>query len=179
MSNTIMIKNVRCSFPHFFKRPIINGDEGAYGCTLLLDPEEHAKVLAKIESTINATLKEKFKGKKLPAEKICLRDGDDNLRDEYEGYKTLSANAREKPVVISGNGQTRITDPEDSKIYAGCRVNAKVDIWFQNNQWGKRVNATLLGIQFAGDDTPLATHVSEEEAMEGFAEEEDDDDLDF
>lgn len=173
-----MVKNVRCSFPHFFKKPIINGVEGSYGCTLLLDPKEHAKEISAIQESINALLKEKFKGKNLPSDKICLRNGDDNVREEYEGYYTCSANNKDKPVVIASNGSTRITDPEDSKIYAGCRVNAKIDLWFQNNQYGKRVNATFLAVQFARDDEPLEAHVSESVAMEGFAEEEEDE-LDF
>lgn len=178
MSDFIMIRNVRCSFPHLFKRPIINGDEGAYGTTLMLDPKEHAKEIAKIEAGIEDLLKEKFKGKKLASDKICLREGNDNIRDEYEGYMTISANAREKPVVLAGNGRDRITDPEDCKIYAGCRVNAKIELWFQNNTWGKRVNATLVAIQFAADDEPLVAHTSVDVAKEGF-DAVDEDDLDF
>jgi hypothetical protein len=37
------------------------------------------------------------------------------------------------------------------KPYAGCYVNASVEVWVQDNQWGKRVNCTLRGVQFLRD----------------------------
>jgi hypothetical protein len=39
----------------------------------------------------------------------------------------------------------------DGVVYSGCYVNGIIDLWAQNNNYGKRINATLLGVQFAGD----------------------------
>jgi hypothetical protein len=39
----------------------------------------------------------------------------------------------------------------DGKPYAGCFVNAVVELWAQDNQYGKRINASLGGVQFAAD----------------------------
>jgi hypothetical protein len=36
-------------------------------------------------------------------------------------------------------------------IYSGCFVNAQIDIWAQDNGFGKRINCTLAGVQFAAD----------------------------
>ncbi len=46
--------------------------------------------------------------------------------------------------------RTELTQ-KDGRPYAGCYVNAALDIWAQDNQFGKRINATLKGVQFAAD----------------------------
>jgi len=43
----------------------------------------------------------------------------------------------------------------DNRIYAGCYVNAIVVLWAQNNNYGKRINANLLGVQFVADGSPF------------------------
>jgi len=39
----------------------------------------------------------------------------------------------------------------DGKPYAGCYVTAIVELWPQDNQYGRRINATLSGVQFERD----------------------------
>jgi hypothetical protein len=39
----------------------------------------------------------------------------------------------------------------DGRPYGGCFVDASVDIWAQDNSWGKRINAKLRWVQFRGD----------------------------
>ncbi|MCR9236186.1 MAG: DUF2815 family protein [Alphaproteobacteria bacterium] len=168
-NDMIMIGGVRISFPHLFQRPIINGEEGKCGAALMLDPEKHAKAIAQIEEGISALCKEKLKGRKLPSDKLCLRDGADKGRTEYEGYQILSANSKGKPLVIGGDGSTVISSEEDSPIYAGCYVNAKVRLWAQDNKFGKRINSELVAVQFFKDGEPLdGSYVSAEDAMSGF-----------
>lgn len=166
----IMVENVRCSFPHLFKKPVINGDEGKCGVVLMLDPKTHKTVLAGINTDINALIKDKLKGVRVPSEKRCLRDGIDKGRPEYEGYQVLSANNRGKPIVISSDGKGVITDEEENPIYAGCFVNAKIRLWAQDNNYGKRINAELVAIQFTKDGEALdASYVSVDDAMDGFS----------
>lgn len=175
----IMVKNARVSFPHFFTKPTINGEEGSFGGRLLLDPKEHKDVIAKIEKHIEDIVAEKFKKTKIPSDKRCLRNGDDLTRPEYEGYMVVSANSQKQPKVYPKTGDlVPITDEAQSKIYSGCRVNMKINLWAQDNNFGKRVNAECLAVQFAGDDEPLdGTHVSDEEAAEGFETADDDDEF--
>jgi len=35
--------------------------------------------------------------------------------------------------------------------YSGCYVNVSMDVWAQANDFGKRINAKLLAIQFEAD----------------------------
>lgn len=171
-----MLKNARVSFPHLFEKPLINGDEGKCGAVLMLDPKSNKNEIAAINDAIEALLTEKNKGKKIPAEKLCLRDGEEKGREEYEGYMVLSANSKSKPIVL-GKQREVIKDPDDCEIYAGCYVNAKVSLWFQNNQYGKRVNCELIAIQFAKDGDALdGGRVSVDEAVDGFDDLDGDDD---
>jgi hypothetical protein len=54
-----------------------------------------------------------------------------------------------RPLVIDRN-----RDPltaADGKPYSGCYVNVSIDVWAQDNKYGKRINAQLKGIQFVRD----------------------------
>jgi hypothetical protein len=39
----------------------------------------------------------------------------------------------------------------DGKPYAGCYVNCALNIWAQDNQYGRRINAELVSVQFLRD----------------------------
>ena len=171
-----MLNNVRCSFPHLFEPPVINGDEGKCGSTLLLDEVDDADMIKRLQADITALAKAKFK-KDLSDDKKCLRLGEDK-RDEYVGYYALSANSQKRPRVFchsrmseDGRKPYLIENEDDGcAIYAGCRVNAKIQLWVQDNKYGKRVNAELVAIQFAGDDEAFdGSYVSPDDAAEGFA----------
>lgn len=164
----IFLKNVRVSFPHLFEKPFINGEQAKCGATLMLDPKTNANAIKEIQMRINELIKDKFKGKKLPTDKICLRDGEDKGRPEYEGLMVLNANNNDKPVVLDARANV-ITDPSKNPIYAGCYVNAKITLWAMDNNYGKRICATLVAIQFAADGEALTdSYISQDQAVEGF-----------
>jgi hypothetical protein len=95
----------------------------------------------------------------LKPEKVCLRDGD---LENWEGYADMlyvSANRREAdgpPRVITNRKDAdkkwiTARAGEDNCPYAGCYVNAIVRVWAQDNEHGKRVNASVEAIQFLRD----------------------------
>lgn len=167
MSEPIIIRNVRISFPSLFTKPVINGQEGKFGAKFILDPEVNKADIKALESQIAVLLRDKLKNIKLPSEKKCLRHGDDVGRPEYEGNFVLSSSNKVRPVVIDGRQQP-VTE-EDGVIYSGCYVNAKVELWAQDNKFGKRINATLIAVQFKADGEPLGGGVvTHAKAVEGF-----------
>ena len=71
------------------------------------------------------------------------------MYDGFEGMHTFNATNKVRPLVIDSN-KTPLT-AADGKPYAGCYVDVIVEFWAQDNSYGKRVNATLSGVQFRAD----------------------------
>lgn len=146
---SIKLNNVRLSFPSLFQKAQFDGTETKYEATFLLDKVKHATTIKQIEEAIAAKIASDLKGAKVPANKLCLRDGDEVEYDGYGGHMTLKASTKKRPLVLNKD-KSPVTEA-DGVVYSGCYVNAIVEFWAQNNQFGKRINATLLGVQFAAD----------------------------
>lgn len=144
----MIIKNVRLSFPSLFKTEVYNGvDTGKYAVTLLLGKDD-AQV-ENLKTTILNAAENKF-GKPLPKGlKMPLGDGDEKEYSGYADHYSLKASTKNRPVIIDGK-KNPITET-DGVIYGGCYVNASIDFWVMDNQYGKRVLCNLKGIQFAKD----------------------------
>lgn len=153
----VKLENVRLAFPQIFEPKAFgtDGTDPAYGASFIFSKTHPAVKL--INEAIEAVAKEKWEGKAnetlkqlRSADKTCLHDGDG--KPDYDGFKDnffLAARNKARPLVIDRD-KSPLTQA-DGRPYAGCYVVATVDIWAQSNQYGKRVNATLTGIQFFKD----------------------------
>lgn len=149
----IMLRNVRLAFPALFEPSSYGDGDPAYSATLLMESAQAEAV----DKAIAAVAKEKWGAKAdtqlkalRAAGKVCLRDGDEKADyDGFEGMMFVAARSKTRPTVV--DGQRQPLAQSDGRIYAGCYVNASIDIWAQDNAYGKRVNATLRGIQFVRD----------------------------
>lgn len=140
----IKLTNVRLSFASIFKRSNFNGQEGKFEATLLLNKETQADQIKKLEAAIEKAVSEaKIK---VPSDKRCLKDGDEFEYDGYAGHMAFKASNNKRPTIIDRD-KTPLTE-DDNKLESGDYVNAIVDIWVQNNNYGKRANGNLFGIQF-------------------------------
>lgn len=142
----ILLKNVRLSFPSVFQRAVFDGQEGKYEATFLI-PKSDTKLKAQLDAAIDEAIK--AAGIKVASDKLCLKDGDESDYDGYEGTWSLKAANARRPTVIDRDKSPIVEG--DEKLYAGCYVNAVIDLWLQNNKFGKRVNANLYGVQFVKD----------------------------
>lgn len=164
----INLKSVRLSFPSLFNMASFGGEStGKYEATFILDKKEHAAVIAEIQKQSDALMKEAFKGK-IASDKVCLKDGDEQGRDEFAGKMTIKASTKKRPIVIDRD-KTPITE-DDNIVYAGCYVNAIVSLWAQNNQYGKRINAQLDGVQFVRDGEPFGDGGISVDAFDAFGD---------
>ena len=154
----IKLQNVRLSFPSLFRKAVFSGEETKFEATFLLDKNEHASKISEIEAAIADLTKEKLKGVKLKADKICLKDGDDIDYAGYNGCMSIKGSNNKRPMVLDRD-RSPLTE-DDNKLYAGCYVNAVLELWAQDNQYGKRINANLLGVQFFKDGEPFADGVT-------------------
>lgn len=81
----------------------------------------------------------------------CWMNGDGIEKrklDGFPGHMALTAKNKRRPTVLDNTGAT--TTEEDGIVYAGCMVNAQVEIWAQENTHGKAIRCSLLGVVFAG-----------------------------
>lgn len=149
----IKLNNVRLAFPALWEAKTVNGEgKPAFSAALLIERSD--KQNAAINAAIDAVAKEKWGAKaeqqlKLmrATDKICLHNGD--LKSNYagfEGMNFISSRNAARPTVLDSD-KTPLTE-SDGRIYAGCYVNVVLDLWAQDNNYGKRVNATLMGVQF-------------------------------
>lgn len=157
----LMLKNVRLAFPSLFEAKTVNGEgKPAFSASFLINPKDPQ--VKTIQQAIEATAKDKWGAKAdtvlkaiRAADKSALHDG--NAKAEYDGYADmlyLSARNQARPLVIDAD-KSPLT-AADGKPYAGCYVNASVDLWAQDNAYGKRINASLCGVQFVRDGDAFA-----------------------
>jgi len=152
----LKLTNVRLAFPALFEAKTVNGEgKPAFSAALLIDPADPQ--VKTINAAIEACAKDKWGAKAevmlkqlRAADKTCLHDGD--LKASYEGFPgNLFVSARNpmRPTVLNSDKTPLVA--ADGKPYAGCYVNVVLDLWAQDNNFGKRVNATLSGVQFLRD----------------------------
>ena len=146
MTVKLTLERVRLSFPSLFEKAKFNGVETKFGATFLI-PKANKKMVKTIRDAITAKINESELN--IPESMWCLRDGDEQERYSTMNVFTLKANTVRPPVTVNRDlSQVR---KEDGVIYAGCFVNAVIDFWIQNNNFGKRVNANLYAVQFNAD----------------------------
>lgn len=154
--HVIMLKNVRIAFPAIFTATQVNGEgKPAFSASFLMPPE-HPDVetvrtgitnvaIAKWGDEATDILRALIAG-----DKVCLHDGD--LKAQYDGFLGnlfISARSPARPTVIAQDRSVLVE--ADGKPYSGCYVNAQIALWAQANNYGKRVNAQLRGVQFLRD----------------------------
>ncbi len=151
----IKLGNVRISFPTLWNpEKVGDDDKPAFSASFLIAPgSEHEKI---IRAAIKEAADEKWKAKANQmltalekADKTCLHDGNTKPYDGFENMLYVSARNAVRPLVIDAD-KSQLTE-SDGRPYAGCYVNASLEVWAQDNKYGKRVNATLLGVQFYRD----------------------------
>ena len=153
------ITKARLAFPAIFKAESVMGGDPRFSAVFIIDPEKQADLVKDIQATISKVAEEKWGAKASATLKqimakgnLFFRDGADKPDyDGFEGMMYISAASRpnQRPLVLDGN-KTPLTE-EDGKPYGGCYVNASIEVWAQDNNFGKRINAQLRGVQFVAD----------------------------
>lgn len=159
MTTTINIK-CRLAFPSLFKPSKVGNAPNApekYSAALLI-PKSDKEVTAQIVTAMKKAAEDKWAAKwekqyALVKEegKLALQNGDKKA-DSYDGFAghwSINASSKNRPTVV--NRDKSPATETDGVVYAGCYVIARVNFWAQDNQYGKRVNAELKGIQFFKD----------------------------
>jgi hypothetical protein len=157
-----MIHNKRIAFPALAEPKAIGEGSPAFGARFIIEPNDPEVAL--MDATMEAVAAEKWK-----------EDGDDVLEhlieegltafkhspyrskktgkvyDGFQGKFNLGTRSEKtKPTVLNEFGK-EVSDTRaiESLIYSGCFVHAQVEFWAQDNTYGRRINASLLGVMFA------------------------------
>jgi hypothetical protein len=168
----LILSNVRLSFPDIFTAKSVNDGDPRFSANFLLHKERDAKLIANIQSAINGLIKSELKGAKLPADKVCLRDGDDKDYEGYEGHMFLSAANKKRPQAVDRDN-TPLAEADDRPV-AGDYVDGVVRLWAQDNKFGKRINASLEVVRFRKEGERFgAPKVDVNEVLPDLAEDDD------
>lgn len=154
----IVLKDVRIAFAQIWEaKAFQTGATLKYNANFLFPPgSANAKL---IEGTIKQVATEKWadKGEAVLASikgnpnKYCYRDG--ATKPEYDGYAGnmfVGASSKVRPKIMDRDGKTPLVQA-DGRPYSGSYVNAILEVWAQDNQFGKGINCSLLGVQFVRD----------------------------
>ena len=148
-------QNARISFPNIFEPKASENGNLQFSAAFLFDPAHPG--IAGLDAMIDQVGKAKW-GEKWVAVKKELKAGNKLLTHDgdtkaslagYEGNLFFNAYNTVRPTVVDRD-RTPLT-AQDGKPYSGSYVNVIIDIWAQDNKYGKRINAQLQGIQFVKD----------------------------
>jgi hypothetical protein len=181
MSEIVFLSNVRLSFPHLAEpQRQVNEQTGkeriSYNCEFIM-PQDHPG-FAQFMQRYGVMALEKWKEHAQTVMGMIQNDrktrcygvGTEKVNKKtfkpYDGYADvgavfLTAGRDTAPQMIQGDGSP--IDPSNTmayqqlarKMYGGCRVNAAVKPWLQDNKHGRGIRCDLIAVQFAGDDTPF------------------------
>ena len=181
MSDIIFLSSVRLSFPHLAEpQRQINEQTGkeriSYNCEFIM-PQDHAG-FQQFMQRYGAMALEKWKEHAQTVMGMIQNDrktrcygvGAEKVSKKtfkpYDGYADanavfITAGRDSAPQMIQADGTP--IDPANTmayqqlarKMYGGCRVNAAVKPWLQDNKHGRGIRCDLIAVQFANDDTPF------------------------
>jgi hypothetical protein len=155
----LKIENVRISFPSLFEAKAVNGEgDPRFSAAFIIVPgSTNAKALS---AALETVAKEKWgakapgilnelkqKGRVAFKEQPLSKDGE--VYDGFEGMYCLNASNVQRVAVIDRD--TTPLTAQDGKPYGGCFVDASIELWAQDNSWGKRINGKLRWVQYRGE----------------------------
>jgi hypothetical protein len=153
----IILKNVRLSFPSLFQKAEFDGVKTKFEGTFLLDKTTQADQIKIVEKAIDDFLSAKFpNGAPKSIKRTVFVDGDSKDYDGYANQMGFKGSNTKRPTVINRD-KSPITE-EDDILYAGCYVNAIVDLWYSDHpKGGKQVLGNVMGVQFVKEGESFGT----------------------
>lgn len=164
----VALENVRLAgFVSLHQPSDYKGDGNfKYGAHFILGMDHDA--LPRIITAVRAVSLDKWKDKSEPMlkalraqDKLALHEGDTKAdREGYAGNYYISGGARVADAPTIWDRANQPLAEASGKPYAGCYVDVVLDFWAQDNDYGKRVNATVVLVRFRDDGERLGGGVS-------------------
>jgi len=184
MGLKLMLTDVRCSFLTLGEPEQYQGKGPFRWSATALVPYE-SPLRKKVEDALKQVAREKWEKKWeniyesliVDPKGCCWIDGKRKEYDGYQGHFALSAHRYQdkgRPLVMDTDKSpiykpnNEVYEGKGGRIYSGCFVNMQVEFWAQQNDNGKGLRASLLGIQrvrdgdaFGGGAAPSADDFGE------------------
>lgn len=153
----------RAAFPNFFEPSSMDGGDPKYGVKGIVDPANKT-VRAEIDAAILAVAKEKWGAKAEKYLDLMARGGRkpdvfyvegpycDKDGEPYAGFEDMhyfTALSKTRPLIIDRDRTPLVA--ADGKPYAGCHCLFQVEIYAQDNAYGRGIRADLKAVQFVKD----------------------------
>lgn len=164
MATRVMLKNVVLAFPALAEPQSLGEGEPAYGAKFPIVPNSEQQKL--IEDAIAAEAKEAWKDKAKNVLSMLEDDGkvcftkkvykSKKTGEPYSGFEgkhyLSTRNAKTQPTVFDQYGE-EVSGKGDieRKAFSGAIVNASIEVWAQDNKWGRRINCSLRGVMLTGE----------------------------
>lgn len=191
MSDVIYISNARLSFPNLVEpQKRVDASTGkersSYNCELILAPTDPhfaafmkkcgELALDKWKEHAQAVMQMIQNDRKLR----CYGRGEEKVNqktfqvyDGYVGNVYITVGNSTAPQMIQADGTP--VDPANTmayqalarKLYGGCRVNAAIKPWCQENKHGRGMRCDLVAIQFLKDDAAFGAGAVDTSGMFG------------
>lgn len=172
---TILIADVRASYPHIdamWRKS--DKDALAYSITGILPVKTHQPAIDLLLEVCEDIIKERNKGADIKDDLKFIRDGKPTKKPEYEGAWIVASRETEKPTVLHPD-KSEMESPAEIKkeIKAGYYIDMLVQPWWQDNEHGKRINASIRAVRLRREGPLIAEGgISKDAAISSF----DDDD---
>jgi hypothetical protein len=158
-----MLKNVVMAFPSLAEPEAFGEGEPAYGAKFPIKPgcEQHKAIEAAMLVEAKEAWKDKADavlemladdGKLAFAKKVYKSKKTGEAYAGFEGTHYLSTrSAKTQPSVYNQYGEEVTGKSEiERQGHSGAIVNASIEIWAQDNKWGRRINCSLRGVMLTG-----------------------------
>lgn len=174
---TILVKNVRCSYPHLFKpytSPKFPDQKPRFGINMLLPKATHAAALAMVKARNDEIVK--AAKVKIAAGKSYVEDGDESNDGNEAGSWVLNAKSDRKPKVRDRD-KSVIDSADADKIQGGYWVNVLIDPYVSTKY--TRLGCDFQAVQFVREDELFGKGAIRDEEVDDLLEtvEGDDDDI--
>jgi hypothetical protein len=168
MATIIMLKNLMLAFPALAEPQSFGEGEPAYGAKFPIQPNSAQQKL--LDDAMMAEAKEAWKDKAESVLEMLKEDGkvaftkkvyrSKKTGEPYQGFEGAhylsTRNAKTQPSVFNEYGDALTSKGDiERQAFSGAIVNASVEVWAQDNKWGRRINCTLRGIMLTGEGSNI------------------------
>ena len=146
MNKKITIENAVINFANLAQPSTYDGKPSKYDLTMRFNKDSKASQV--LETAVESILRDNNNPELLDQyDKLAFKDGDNSDYSVNQDHWILKANSNTQVPCYDRNKSLLSLNEIQAKAGRGATVNAIVSLWYQDNEYGQRVNCVLNGVQ--------------------------------